>query len=62
MAKKLEDSVILGGEGRRIVEETKNPKTLIQRMTKNPKTQKITKGKHNQNNKHFVNNKNGLEK
>jgi len=62
MAKEFQDSIIFGGEGRRIVEETKNPKTLIQRMTKKPKTNKITRGKHNQNNKNFVNNKNGLEK
>lgn len=62
MTKRLEDSIIFGGEGRRIVEETKNPKTIIQRMTKQPKTNKITKGKHNQNNKNVVNNKNGLEK
>ena len=41
MAKEFQDSIIFGGEGRRIVEETKNPKTLIQRMTKKPKTNKI---------------------
>lgn len=51
MAKEFQDSIIFGGEGRRIVEETKNPKTLIQRMT-NPEIVKTSGKKHSNNTRH----------
>ena len=49
------------GSGKKIMEETKKP-TLIQSRIKPEKKQKLTKGKHNQNNKTYVSNKNTLEK
>lgn len=54
-------SSVIFGEAQNIVEETRKP-SLIKRMMKPEKKQKLTKGKHNQNNKNFANNKNTLEK